>query len=349
MIFFCAGLNVWCLSFWDDESSPYFQALHFFFGVGAFLAPLLAGNFLSQENEAQIKNSTDNLSYIMTYNNSSEEGIPAVTYPYSIIGLISLIVSFMFAFLFLIDVNKRTRKERTHYKDPPVLYRVIILLVFLLLLAFYAGIEIGFGQMIAVYAVKSSHQFSQSLASYVASVYWGTFTFSRGFSIFLALKCSPFCLVVSDCIVMALATLLLVSVGSIYSVFLWLGSAILGLGLASFYASSITWLEMHVTITNKIGSGFVIAASFGEMVAPLAISQYVTEQPNILMFFVLASTAICGFLIILLRIITSSIGVKQPFPVNDNEMEPNATSSFISETNITHEKQDNVNVKSDMC
>ena len=42
-----AGGNVMCLELWGRQSAPYMQALHFSFGLGAFIAPLIAAPFLS--------------------------------------------------------------------------------------------------------------------------------------------------------------------------------------------------------------------------------------------------------------------------------------------------------------
>ena len=43
-----SGGNVLCLNIWGMNSGPYMQALHFSFGVGAFVAPLIAEPFLAQ-------------------------------------------------------------------------------------------------------------------------------------------------------------------------------------------------------------------------------------------------------------------------------------------------------------
>lgn len=41
------GGNVFCLQLWGKKSGPYVQTLHFAFGIGAFIAPLLAKPFLA--------------------------------------------------------------------------------------------------------------------------------------------------------------------------------------------------------------------------------------------------------------------------------------------------------------
>ncbi|KAF8788839.1 sodium-dependent glucose transporter 1A-like [Argiope bruennichi] len=322
------GLNVWCLYFWNDESSPFFQALHFFFGIGASLAPLIAGPFLSLENTNVTTNLlTANVTQFITDNSTTT--VPPITYAYGIIGIFSLVIAAMFAFLFLIKVTETEHKETVVYQNPPLCHGITIILTSFLLLSVYAGIEIGYGQMIAVYAVKSTHKFSQFYASLIASVYWGTFTLSRGLSIFLAIKFSPITIVMSDFSVMLLAAVVLTTIGNMYSNFLWIGTALLGLGLASFYASTITWVERHINVTNKIGSSFVVAASLGEMIAPLVISQYVKEKPEVLMYIVSGCVIMCGFFILILWVVTSRIGAKKP--VNETkelDFDSNESSKF---------------------
>lgn len=41
------GGNVFCLRIWGHQSGPYLQAMHFMFGIGAFIAPLLTKPFLA--------------------------------------------------------------------------------------------------------------------------------------------------------------------------------------------------------------------------------------------------------------------------------------------------------------
>lgn len=46
MGFLDTGGNVWCLDLWGRHSAPFMQALHFCFGLGALVAPLVAEPFL---------------------------------------------------------------------------------------------------------------------------------------------------------------------------------------------------------------------------------------------------------------------------------------------------------------
>ncbi|XP_065581514.1 uncharacterized protein LOC136040971 [Artemia franciscana] len=63
MGFLDTGGNVMCIDLWRKDSGPYMQALHFSFGAGAFVAPLLAEPFLSpiiDENDGGLAISPEN-------------------------------------------------------------------------------------------------------------------------------------------------------------------------------------------------------------------------------------------------------------------------------------------------
>lgn len=48
-VYLHTGGNIYCIQIWGKNSGPYMQTLHFCFGVGAFIAPLLAKPFLSAD------------------------------------------------------------------------------------------------------------------------------------------------------------------------------------------------------------------------------------------------------------------------------------------------------------
>lgn len=319
MLSFLGG-NVWCLDLWGENSSIYFQALHFLFGLGAFLSPLIAEPFLAQQEEYErfSSNASHFNDHSINYTNSSSdkypftESLPSITYAYSIIGVFAFFVTLLFAALFCISEKEEIKKPKaspTSNKGSSFI-SIFVVLLSSVLLSVYAGIEIGYGQMIATYAVKSDLHLSKATASLITSVYWGTFTFSRGLSIVLSAKLSPLSLIITDFVLMLLASVTLVLFGNTYIEFLWIGTAILGAALASFYPSTITWVEKHVDVSNKIASAFVIAASLGEMIVPLTISQFVDTNPKILLYIVVYSVVICGILIFFLWLILKKIGYK---------------------------------------
>ena len=43
------AITAWIIELWDEKSGPFMNALHFAFGTGSFLAPLIARPFLTEQ------------------------------------------------------------------------------------------------------------------------------------------------------------------------------------------------------------------------------------------------------------------------------------------------------------
>ncbi|XP_067126811.1 uncharacterized protein [Centruroides vittatus] len=80
MGFLDTGGNVWCLDLWGKKSAPFMQTMHFCFGLGAFIAPLVAEPFLSPqvENYGNWINRTDG--------NKTALNFPQVRFPHQRYG-----------------------------------------------------------------------------------------------------------------------------------------------------------------------------------------------------------------------------------------------------------------------
>jgi hypothetical protein len=64
-----------------------------------------------------------------------------------------------------------------------------------------------------------------------------------------------------------------------HPVALYLGTALLGVGMASIFATGFLWVERHMTVTARIGSAFTVASSAGADVFPLLVGQLVEDHP----------------------------------------------------------------------
>jgi hypothetical protein len=61
---------------------------------------------------------------------------------------------------------------------------------------------------------------------------------------------------------------------------LYLGTALLGVGMASIFATGFLWVERRMTVTARIGSAFMVASSAGADVFALLVGQLVEEHPT---------------------------------------------------------------------
>ncbi|GBO29400.1 hypothetical protein AVEN_17899-1, partial [Araneus ventricosus] len=180
------GLNVCCLNLWGKESGPFYQALHFMYGFGSLLAPLIVAPFLGDYHHETFTNNTSSLmnetlrqhplDYSFNSTNSSE--IPSLTYAYSIIGGFGFLVSISFLVVCIIaplevGINK---SERTEIKQRGFIFVAIVVILTFLLLFVITGLEIGYAQMLATYSVKGPPRLTPVIGSYLTSAFWAAFT-----------------------------------------------------------------------------------------------------------------------------------------------------------------------------
>ncbi|MCW1967710.1 MAG: MFS transporter [Anaerolineae bacterium] len=110
-----------------------------------------------------------------------------------------------------------------------------------------------------------------SSAGTLASSFWLLFTFGRLLSIPLALRVKPFTLLVGGILIVALGSgLMLINAPSM---FVWLGVALVGLGVAPLYPTMLTFLGGQVKNVAALTSFLFIVANFGAMVLPWAVGQ----------------------------------------------------------------------------
>ena len=194
------AVNVIVLKLWEGRNSgPYMHALHFTWGLGAFLAPLTAKPFLlNQEEDSSAGTETHQAEGNMngTYYVDNPFLTIKTLYPtLSSYGLLTIICSLLYFFR---DLGQATQAEEEGGKledenSVKISGRSKLLITGLLTLIFflYNGMEVAFGTFISVFAVKSSQGLTRSEASDVTAVFWGSFATMRGLSVLLAIVARP--------------------------------------------------------------------------------------------------------------------------------------------------------------
>ncbi|XP_042912752.2 sodium-dependent glucose transporter 1 [Parasteatoda tepidariorum] len=300
------GANVCCLNLWGKDSGPYFQALHFMFGFGGLIAPLVAAPFLGDYSEYEQLGGNMTLAAndsgyqvpteAMFLNASSitSAEIPRVTYAYMSIGAISCFVTLLFLVMSVISpIDESGRKpEETASGNRSFGFTAIIVILTTILIQTSMGTEVGYAQMLTTYAVKGPLHLTPTTGSYMTSTYWAAFTVARFAGIFLTIKFSHLTILVFDVIVTFLGGLVLLFFATHYDWALWVASIFLGVGIASFFPASVSWIEKYINITNKIASTFPIGAAVGEMLIPYAISYFMEKKPEVFIYVVVVSCSI---------------------------------------------------------
>lgn len=177
------GINAWMMEMWSEKSGPYMQALHFAFGAGSILAPLISQPFLSDEET----NTEINKWSLIT--------------PYLICAAVCVVGAIFVLFLFF---NKRYKpeeqtepiqetrnqrisdeiiqninnKSKIHQLKPS--FGMMIAILGCLLLATYVAMEMTHLSFQPTFVVFSKSNFSESEAASLSSATAAAFTVMRG-------------------------------------------------------------------------------------------------------------------------------------------------------------------------
>jgi MFS transporter, FHS family, Na+ dependent glucose transporter 1 len=250
-----------------DKVGPFMNALHFFFGVGAFLAPVIV---------AQVVKSTGEINLA-----------------FWIMALMALPVAI---WLFFLRSPKSIVGTEGEHKGS-----VSVLLVFLvaLFLFIYVGAEVGFGNWIFTYTT-SLNLADEATAAYLNSAFWGALTLGRLLTIPLAIRFSLRNILAADLAGCLVSILVIVLFPSSLTA-LWIGTLGLGFSMAAVFPTTISLAERFLTLTGSITSYFFVGSSLGGMFLPWLIGQlFEPIGPTVTMLIILgdllAGVAVFAFL-----------------------------------------------------
>ncbi len=221
------------------QVGPYMNALHFFFGVGAFLSPILI---------AQIARRTDDLAW-----------------SYVAIGLLNLPPA-LWILLLPSPAANHTPEEAVRRRGSLGLMVLFAAFFFL-----YVGAEVSFGGWVHTYGVTLGLA-DEILAAYLTSAFWGALTVGRLLAIPVAARVRPAAILLVDLILCLVSVALMLAMpGSVTA--LWIGTLGLGLGMASIFPTMIVLAEQRMAVTGAVTGWFLVGSSLGGMSLPWLIGQ----------------------------------------------------------------------------
>jgi len=312
------GGNVLCLDIWQgfDDSGPFMHSIHFAWGFGAFMAPLVAENFLMSksllENSTDIKTNTTTNQLSLQNGSTVENSGYGIDILYPILGVFTVLVSTGYLAVALKDRQCGKTVEVNSYKKIPSNEKeksnnsmiIIFILAFLFL---YAGMEVLYGTYLATFSVQSKLQLSRKIGARVTAIFWGSFTTMRFLAIFVAVKLSPSGTLIFSFILSVVGSTLLAIFGQTSVETLSIFTAFMGVGMAPIYASSMLWMDQFMKVTNKIGGLMTVAAGVGMDSFPLFLGQFIADFPMLLMYMQVGIIYLC----ILLFTTASCIGQRR--------------------------------------
>ena len=251
--------------------SPFMVGLHFFFGVGALIAPLVVG---------------------LTIRTSGD-----IIWAYWILASICLPLSVLF---FTLRSPEHTSgfEKRDSKSNGGLLVVLITVFIFL-----HVGAELSFGGWIYSYAV-SLNLADETSAAYMTSLYWGSLTLGRLVSVFVALKMKTSNILLVDLAGCILAVLLLLAFPTV-SLVSWIATAILGFSVAAILPSSLTYAGENLDVTGRVMRWFIIGIGAGNMFFPWLIGQFFEKRgPVVLPLVNMAALVLaCGLFVYIIFLV----------------------------------------------
>lgn len=253
------GVNTMLIWTHGDKAGPYMNALHFFFGLGAFLAPFIVAKLIL---------------------------IPfGYKWAYWAVGLFGLLVGLRTLFM-----PGSPRPVHAHVDENGARVRVFYPLVIaaMLYLFFYVGAEITYGGWIYTYAT-ALNIFDAAGAAYLTSGFWFFFTLGRLLSIPVAARFKPR-VVIPVALLGCLFSLTLVVTLPGSTTLLWLTTGLLGFFMAPLWPMGFTLAGQSIKLTARISSIILLGDSVGGMFLPWLVGQVVDlSGPRAMVGLVLSS------------------------------------------------------------
>ena len=254
-----------------EKVAPFMNGLHFFFGLGAFLFPLILAQVLARE-----------------------EG---VSNAYWLMGLLAFPAALGIA---RIRSPLRQRAADDDGRIPRAHWGLITLLV--LFFCLYVGAEVSYAGWVFTYAVESGGVAAET-AAYVTAVFWVAFTIARLISIPVGGWLRPRQILLIDVVgAMLSLVVLLARPGDLRA--LWLGSAGFGFFIASIFPTMITFAGRRMPVSGKVTGFFFLGATAGAMSLPWLIGQFFERVGPQFMMWALAADFLLAALVlaVLLRL-----------------------------------------------
>ncbi len=260
------------------EVGPFMNGLHFCFGLGTFITPVIIAQFVAQQG--------------------------GLVWTYLLLAAI-ILPSALVAFLPSPSSPVTGQKQNGEKIDPLLI--ILISLVF----GCYSGASLAFGGWIFTYAIEMKLT-NEINAAYLTSVFWGALTLGRLVAIPLSMRVKPQQILRAD-FVGALVSLLAMLLWPRSLVAVIITSAGLGFALASIYPTTMAFSGQNMVLSGKVTGLFSIGNSAGAMLVPWIIGQFIeTAGPPVMTTVLIADMLLALVVLLVLARRTSQFVAASP-------------------------------------
>jgi len=222
-----------------DKVGPFIVGLHFFYGLGALISPLIVAQTLRTSGN--------------------------ITWAYWILAVICVPITIYFLII----------KSPEHVKPSENVTEIganrLLVLLISIFMFLHVGAELSFGSWIYSFAIKMRIA-DETRAAFLTSAYWSAVTVGRLIAVAIALKVKARAMLIVDLLgCMAAVIILLLFPASVQAV--WIGTILLGFFIASLIPQTFTFAGGVMDISGKVASWFVIGLGAGNLFFPWLIGQ----------------------------------------------------------------------------
>ena len=207
------------------------NGLHFFFGIGSLVAPIIV---------AQVVGMTGNICWV-----------------YWSFALMMLPIAAWLWTLPSPPVRIKSSYNRSE-KDP-----LLLVGLFVAFFIMYVGVEVGYGNWIFTYTTNLKLA-TEADAAYLTSAFWGFFTIGRLLGIGISTRLRSWVILSVD-LLGCLLSLGVILFWPLSSMALWIGTLTLGLFMASIFPTTLAFSEECIHLTGTVTSWFLVGGGFGGM------------------------------------------------------------------------------------
>ena len=227
------------------KAGPYINALHFFFGLGAFVSPFIFGLLVGFENGYRW------IFWILAAY-AALVGLRLLTLPNS-------------------PRPEHEKTETSQIAKAKIPYPMVFAAA--LFLFFYVSAELSFGNWIYTYTITLDLT-NAAGAAFLNSGFWFSFTIGRLISIPIAIRFKPVQIVsVGLAGALLFALLPFIFPGSLIA--LWIVAVGLGLFMAPIWPGGFNLAGQSLALTATISSIILLGDSFGGMILPSATGKII--------------------------------------------------------------------------
>jgi FHS family Na+ dependent glucose MFS transporter 1 len=218
---------------------PYMNAMHFCFGVGSFVAPIVIAQAILLSG--------------------------GITWAYRILALL------MAPAVIWVARIPSPQPPTAHEQEALGAPRPWPVFLIAALLFLFVAAEASYGGWVYTYALKRDIG-TAATAAYLTSAFWGALTLGRLVSIPIAARFRSSTILLGN-ILGCLVGMAIVLLSRNSPLLLWTGTFIFGFAMGPLFPTTISFASTRMATTGRVTAWFLVGASLGAMTLPWLIGQ----------------------------------------------------------------------------